>query len=108
MLDINLIRTQPDVVRQMLINRNEDTAPLDAVLALDVQRREILKQSEQLRATRNNVSKEIGKMKDVAAREAKIAEMRAVGDQISTIEAELKVIEAQLDELLLAIPNILD
>jgi seryl-tRNA synthetase len=108
MLDINLIRTQPDTVRQALVNRNEDTSSLDAILALDVQRREILKQSEQLRATRNTVSKEIGKMKDAASRETKIAEMRGVGDQIAVLEAELKRVEAQLDELTMALPNMPD
>ena len=108
MLDINLIRTQPDVVRQSLVNRNEDTGALDEILTLDVKRREILKQSEQLRATRNTVSKEIGKMKDAASREAKIAEMRGVGDQITALEGELKQVETQLDELTMTIPNIPD
>jgi seryl-tRNA synthetase len=108
MLDINLIRTQPEVVRQALINRCESTASLDGILALDVQRREILKQSEQLRGTRNTVSKEIGKMKDPAQRDAKIAEMRAVGDQITVLDAELRRVETQLDELTMALPNIPD
>jgi seryl-tRNA synthetase len=108
MLDINLIRTQPDVVRQALKNRCEEMSALDGILTLDVQRREILKQSEQLRATRNTVSKEIGKMRDAASREAKIAEMRGVGDQIAALEPELKQVEAQLDELVMTIPNIPD
>lgn len=108
MLDINVIRTQPDVVRQSLINRAEETTSLDAILALDVQRREILTQSEVLRATRNTVSKEIGKMKDAADRELKIAEMRGVGDQITALETELKKIETQLDELTMSLPNIPD
>jgi seryl-tRNA synthetase len=108
MLDINLIRTQPDVVRQAMLNRGDSPTALDAILALDVQRRDILKQTEQLRATRNTVSKEIGKMKDAAAREARIAEMRQVGDQIAIIEVELKKIEAQLDELVMTLPNIPD
>jgi seryl-tRNA synthetase len=108
MLDINLIRNQPEVVRQALVSRTEDTTALDAILALDVQRREILKQSEQLRATRNTVSKEIGKMRDAASREAKIAEMRGVGDQITVLETELKKVEAQLDELTATLANIPD
>ena len=108
MLDINLIRTQPELVRQSLVNRNEETSALDGIVTLDVKRREILKESEQLRATRNTVSKEIGKMKDATSREAKIAEMRTVGDQIAALEAELKQVEAQLDELVMTIPNIPD
>ena len=108
MLDINLIRNQPDVVRQSLTDRNEPVVTLDEIIALDAQRRDILKQSEQLRATRNAVSKEISRMKDASEREAKIAEMRAVGDQIATLETELKKVEAQLDELTAKLPNIPD
>jgi seryl-tRNA synthetase len=108
MLDINLIRKEPELVRQNLINRGNDPMPLDEILALDVQRRDILTQSEQLRATRNSVSKEIGRMKDEAEREAKKAEMRQVGDQIGVLEAELGKIEAQLSELTAALPNITD
>ena len=108
MLDINLIRREPETVRQALTLRNEPTEPLDAILALDVQRREILGQSETLRATRNTVSKDIGRMKDEAEREARKAEMRTVGDQITTLQTELNKIESQLDELTAALPNIPD
>ncbi|MCS7059987.1 MAG: serine--tRNA ligase [Anaerolineae bacterium] len=108
MLDINLIRTQPEIVRQSLAYRGEPTEALDEIIALDAQRRDILKHSEQLRATRNAVSKEIGRMKDPATREARITEMRAVGDQIDMLESELKKIEAQLDELTAKLPNIPD
>ncbi len=108
MLDINLIRNQPDVVRQALTNRGESAAGLDAILAFDVRRRDILKQSEQLRATRNAVSKEIGQAKEAAGREEKIAEMRRVGDQIAALETDLKQVEAALDEQAAALPNITD
>lgn len=108
MLDINLIRKEPEAVRQMLVNRRNDPMPLDEILALDVQRRDILSQSEQLRATRNAVSKEIGRMKDADEREAKKAEMRQVGDQITVLETELGKIEAQLSELTASLPNMLD
>lgn len=108
MLDINLIRREPETVRKALTERGESAEPLDAILALDVQRREILQQSETLRATRNVVSKEIGRMQDPAERDAKKAEMRTVGDQISTLEAELGKIEGQLAELTAALPNIPD
>jgi seryl-tRNA synthetase len=99
MLDINLIRKEPGAVRQMLVNRGNDPTPLDEILALDVQRRDILSQSEQLRAIRNIVSKEIGRMK---------VEMRQVGDQITVLETELGKIEAQLSELTASLPNMLD
>ena len=108
MLDINLIRKEPEMVRAMLVNRFNDTEALDAILALDVPRREILLQSETLRATRNAVSKEIGRMKDKTEQDAKKAEMRAVGDQISALEVELNRLESQLHDLTAGLPNILD
>jgi seryl-tRNA synthetase len=108
MLDINLIRREPEAVRQMLVARGNDPLPLDEILALDVQRRDILTRSEQLRATRNTVSKEIGRMKDEAGREAKKAEMRQVGDEIGVLETELNKLEAQLHDLTAALPNMLD
>ena len=108
MLDINLIRKEPEIVRQAMVSRGNDPTPVDEILALDVQRREILARSEQLRATRNAVSKEIGRMRDDAAREEKKAEMRRVGDEIALLEAELSKIEAQLDELTAALPNVPD
>ena len=108
MLDINLIRKEPEMVRTMLVNRFNDTEALDAILALDVPRREILLQSETLRATRNTVSKEIGRMKDKTEQDAKKAEMRAVGDQISALEVELNRLESQLHDLTAGLPNILD
>ena len=96
------------MVRAMLVNRFNDTEALDAILALDVPRREILLQSETLRATRNAVSKEIGRMKDKTEQDAKKAEMRAVGDQISALEVELNRLESQLHDLTAGLPNILD
>ncbi len=108
MLDINLIRKDPDLVRTALLNRGYDPAPLDEILALDVQRRSIIARNDELRALRNEVSKQIGRMKDVAEREAKIAEMRRVGDEIDLLDAELRKIEAQLHELIASLPNLPD
>lgn len=108
MLDINLIRKEPDAVRAMLTARGGSANSLDAILTLDVQRREILTQSEVLRATRNTVSKEIGRMSDPAEREARKMEMRSVGDQITALEADLGGIETQLADLTAALPNMLD
>jgi seryl-tRNA synthetase len=108
MLDINLIRKEPEVVRKALTDRFIDAAPLDAILSLDVKRRDILTESETLRATRNTVSKEIGRMPDEAGREAKKTEMRAVGDRIATLEKDLATVEAELNELTSGLPNIPD
>ncbi len=67
MLDINIIRETPDVVRKSLTDRQMDASPVDAILQLDEQRRALLGQVEVLKAERNTVSKEIGQMKEAAA-----------------------------------------
>ncbi len=67
MLDINLIREQPEVVRTALKNRQMDPGVVDQVIDLDLQRRELLGQVEALKAERNAVSKDIARMKDQAA-----------------------------------------
>ena len=60
MLDINLIRETPDIVRKALKDRQMDPSPVDAILQLDEKRRALLGQVEVLKAERNTVSKEIG------------------------------------------------
>lgn len=108
MLDINLIRENPEIVRQSLKVRQMETSPVDAVLELDEQRRALIQEVEGLKAERNAVSKEIGRMKDPAERQAKIEAMRQVGDQISALDEKLRQIEIQLEENLSIIPNIPD
>ncbi len=70
------------------------------------ERRELLTEVEALRAERNVVSKEIGRTKDKEARQAKIAEMRAVGDRIKNLEAGLKTVESDLYGAMLQVPNL--
>jgi len=107
-LDINLFREQPDLVRDALRKRREDPGPVDQVLQLDERRRELIQQVEGLKAERNVVSKEIGKMSDQAGREGKIAEMRGVGERIDALDKQLRQVEGELDALMSLIPNIPD
>ncbi len=108
MLDINLIREQPDVVRQSMSARQMDSSPVDAVLALDEQRRSLIQEVEALKAERNAVSKEIGRMKDPAERQAKIEAMRLVGERISGLDERLRQVEEELNANLAVIPNLPD
>jgi seryl-tRNA synthetase len=105
MIDIKFIRDNPDLIRQTLKNRN-DSAPLDEIIALDERYRMSLQQSETLRARRNEVSKQISKMKDKPSE--LIAEMRQVGEQINSLESEVARIWTELEEHLLRLPNIPD
>ena len=108
MLDLNLIREKPDLVRTALKNRQMDASPIDEVLRLDERRRSLLTQVEALKAERNAVSKEIGRIKDPSERQAKIAAMREVGDKIGALDREVAEVEAELNGLTAAIPNIPD
>ncbi len=108
MLDMNLIREKPDLVRTSLNNRQLDAGPVDSILKLDERRRSLLTEVEEFKAERNRVSKEIGQMKDPAARQAKIEAMRAVGDKISALDKEVNQVEEELQGLTATIPNIPD
>jgi seryl-tRNA synthetase len=110
MLDINIVRTQPEAVKQALRLRQEPAlaVTVDDVLALDGRRRELLKEVETLKAERNAVSKEIGKMKDAAAREAKIAEQKGVGEKIAALDEEVRRVEEKLTAIVSALPNLPD
>ena len=108
MLDINLIREQPELVRKALRDRQMDDAPVDAILKLDDRRRGMLTEVEALKAERNTVSREIGQMKDAGSRQAKIEAMRAVGDKIAVLDKEVSEVEQELNSMPAAIPNIPD
>ncbi|HID87184.1 MAG TPA: serine--tRNA ligase [Anaerolineae bacterium] len=104
MLDLKFIRENPNLIRENLIKLNT-TAPLDEILALDRERRELLSRVEELRHQRNVVSREIGRMKDDERRQELIERMRAVGEQISGLEEQLRATEERLRALLLEMPN---
>jgi seryl-tRNA synthetase len=110
MLDINLIRTQADLVKQAVQNRQDAAlvSTVDEVLVADARRRELLKQVETLKAERNAVSKAIGKMKDPAERQATIDEQKGVGDKITALDAEVRQTEEKLTALVSTLPNIPD
>ena len=108
MLDINLIREKPDLVRKSMLDRQLDSAPVDAILKLDEQRRAILTEAETLKAERNAVSKEISQMKAAADRKIRIEAMRTVGDKIATLDKEIARIEEELKSAAATIPNLPD
>jgi seryl-tRNA synthetase len=108
MLDINLIREQPDRVRKALEARQMETAPVDSVLQLDEQRRALIQEVEALKAERNAVSKEIGRIKNAAERQAKIEAMRQVGERIAQLDERLRQTEQELNDVLATLPNLPD
>ena len=108
MLDINLIREHPELVKTALKNRQMEASPVDSILQLDEKRRTLLTEVEKLKAERNVVSKEISQLKDPATRQSKIDAMRIVGDKISTLDKEVAATDLQLNAAAAAIPNIPD
>ena len=108
MLDMRLIRDESERVREALIKRHMDPSPVDQILTLDEKRRLLIQDVEEMRAERNAVSKEIGRMQDKDERQAKIDAMRQLGDRIAAVEADLKQVEDDLQQLVSEIPNIPD
>jgi seryl-tRNA synthetase len=108
MLDMNVIREKPDLVRQALVARQMDPAPVDAILQLDERRRAVLADVENFKAERNKVSREISQEKDPAIRQTKIESMRVVGDQISALDKQVGEIEEELRTIASALPNLPD
>ncbi|WP_026369499.1 serine--tRNA ligase [Kallotenue papyrolyticum] len=108
MLDIRLFREQPDLVKDGLRKVGADPALVDRVRALDEQRRTLIFEVEQLKAAKNAASREIGKLKDPAERERRIAEIRAQGDRIPELDRQIAALEAELEQVLLEIPNLPD
>ena len=108
MLDINLIREEPQLVKDALAKRQMSPSPVDKILALDEERRGLIVEVEEMRSERNAVSKEIGRMKDKQARQEKIDAMRELGEKIDSVDADLSQVETDLQALLAEIPNIPD
>jgi len=107
MLDVKLLRNDYEKVAQALRNRNASQELIADFPKLDVSRREKLTESEQLKNRRNVVSQEVAKLKKNRENaDDLIAEMRTVSDRIKLLDDEVREIEAEMDKLLLAIPNV--
>jgi len=103
MLDIKLIRENAELVRQALEKRG-DTFALDSILEIDVLYRNLLRQTEELRAKHNEASKQLGQSKEKPPQ--LITQMRQLGEQVSSLQQQTKEAKADLDSLLLELPNI--
>ena len=104
---MKFLRNHFEEVKGKLVHRGEDLSALDQFGELDARRRELIAETEQLKAKRNEASKQISLLK----REQKdaddaIKEMRTVSDQIKVFDKELADIQEKLDLVMLSIPNI--
>ncbi len=113
MLDIKLIRTNPDSVRENIKKKfqNEKLKLVDEVIELDRQFRDSKQKGDDLRALRNSVSKEIGGLmaqgKRDEAEEAK-GKVKAIADELAALEENEAQMNAEIKERMLVIPNIID
>jgi seryl-tRNA synthetase len=107
MLDIRFVRENFEQVKTKLGKRGEDISVLDDFEALDQKRRELIVQTEKLKAERNEASQQIAVMKrNKENADEAIAKTREVGDQIKTIDDELREVEEKLDFIMMRVPNI--
>ncbi|MCC7024855.1 MAG: serine--tRNA ligase [Thermomicrobiales bacterium] len=105
MLDLRLIREEPERVKAAIATTYTE-APIDEILVLDERRRALLAEVEARKAELNRGSKQVGRMKEPAEREALIAQMRELGDRIATLDEEVKGVDERLHGLMLQVPNI--
>ncbi|HSH38183.1 MAG TPA: serine--tRNA ligase, partial [Chthoniobacterales bacterium] len=108
MLDIRLIREQPDFVKERLATRGgDDPARIDEVLAVDAQRRKVETSLQQLNADRKRLSKEIGgKRSRGESSEELEAQVRTIGDRIAELNTQTSAADEQQRDILLRLPNL--
>lgn len=108
MLDIRVIRENPEMVRERLLVRGTDyKTQIDELLEIDKEKRALNPQAEEMKAKRNAASKEIPKLKKAGEdTTALMAEMKELSDKIKEIDTKLNALDAKQEELLLDIPNI--
>lgn len=113
MIDIKLIRENPEMVKENIKKKFQDKklVLVDEIVELDTKIRELKKDTEDMRAMRNSSSKEIGLLmrnKEIEAANKLKAEMKEIGDKIVKDEEKLKEATEELTKRMMVIPNIID
>ena len=109
MIDIRLLRTDPQAVKAAIARRGEDTSGLDRVVELDAQQRQLAEERDQVRNEVNTISKEVGGLhRDGKAEEAAElqAQSRELGAREEALSAEVDGLADEIREILLRVPNI--
>jgi seryl-tRNA synthetase len=108
MIDIKLIRENPEAIKQRYLAKEVDfSSEIDRILFLDGKRRELIYNTESLKAEQNKVSKQIPAMKKAGEDTAPImAQMKTLSDKIKAIDAELKTVEEEYNTLMLGLYNL--
>ena len=113
MLDLRFVRENPEIVKQNIRNKFQDAKlPLvDEVIELDEENRKVKKEADDLRASRNKISKQIGAVmgqgKKEEAEEVK-KQVTAASDHLAELEEKEKDLEERIKKIMMTIPNIID
>lgn len=106
MLDIKILRQNPELIKDALKKRNNDL-DIEPAIKLDIERRALLTDVEQKKAKQNEISKQIPQMKKAGEDTAAIfAEMKELSNEIKTDDEKVREIDEQLRDFMLRIPNI--
>ena len=109
MIDIRLLRTDPQAVKAAIARRGEDASGLDRLVELDAQQRQLAEERDQVRNEVNTISKEVGRLhRDGKAEEAAElqAQSRELGAREEALSAEVDGLADEIREILLRVPNI--
>ncbi len=109
MLDLQYVRENFDAVRERLGTRNFDPSVLDAFTKLDLDRRALIRERDEMNAASNRISKDVGALMREGKKEeaeAKKAESRSIGDRIKEIEGRLEEFENEFRAILVSVPNL--
>ncbi|MCY9666892.1 serine--tRNA ligase [Paenibacillus alginolyticus] len=106
MFDVKLLRSDLAAVQAAMQNRGKQIEELNGFTELDLKRRELLQETEQLKNRRNTVSQEVaGRKRSGENADELIQEMKVVGDRIKELDDEIRVLDESLQQILLSIPN---
>ncbi|MCZ6674718.1 MAG: serine--tRNA ligase, partial [Verrucomicrobia bacterium] len=106
MIDIKILREDPERVREAIANKGSD-CDLDAILAMDKERRELISSVEQLRAKQKSVNSEMASLQNSSPEFLnKVEEMRGVAAQVKEGDGQLRDLEEAWEQNILTIPNI--
>ncbi len=103
MLSMELIRNDPDYVHQALLRRGEDI-PIRRIADIDNRRRQAIQKGDELRARRNEASRQIAMMKERP--QSLIDDLRQIGEDIKSFQEEVTELETSMNDFLLQIPNL--
>ena len=110
MLDIKLLRESPDFVKQAILKKGTDySTDIDRILEFDINRRTIISVNDADKAEQNKASKEIPQIKKSGGDAGEIiARMNTLKEKIKEAESSLRIVEEELNTLMLGLPNIPD